>query len=217
MPGVTSEQVPGYVEQMFDRPPTDANSYWVTFFALDQRLGLKGADQLLVRVSLEAALAYPLQTASIILQKAFEAYLNPLHFAVPLVDVFPPLPMEAFHPPLSDEIAAAGDFTDAHPSELDRAIDRNVRWTMRIAILMAILTLPIALRAHTWRVTIALLVFSLYLNSVIIIGTSPLFRYTIYAIPLALMCAFIGTVSVISALRPLGLAVYSKVSGGMKG
>jgi len=211
MPGVTPEQVPAYVEQMFQWPPADVNFFHVAMYGLDQRLGLAGADQLLLRASLEAALAYPIQTSWMFLQKGFEIYFNPPQLAVPLTESFPPLPTAAFHPPLSEEIAAAGDSTDANATAFDRAIDRNVRWMMRIAIVVAILTLPIALRCRTWRVTIALLLFGLYLNGVVIVGGISLFRFAIYAIPVNLMCAFIGAVALISALWPRATVLYSKV------
>jgi hypothetical protein len=196
---VTPERVPAYVERMFDGPPgNDANPFWVAFFGLDERLGLKGADRLLLRVSLEAALAYPVQTARLFLERGFQMYFNPMEQAVPLYPQFPP---GTFRPPLSEEIAAAGNYTG--PTEFDWTIDRNVRWMMRTAILLGILTLPIALRYPTWRVTIALLVFGLYLNAAVVFTTLPLFRYAFYAIPVNLMCAFVGTVAVISALWPL--------------
>jgi hypothetical protein len=207
---VTPEQVPAYVERMFDWP--DSHFFWVAHFALDERLGLKGADRLLLRVSLEAALAYPVQTAWLFLERGLQIYLNPMELSVPL---HPPFPAGTFHPPLSEEVAAAGNYTDA--TEFDWAIDRNLRWMMRVAILLAILTLPIALRYPTWRVTIALLVFGLYLNTAVVVTTLSLFRYAIYAIPVNLMCAFIGIVSLISALQPLILQLYSKVAAGMKG
>jgi hypothetical protein len=207
---IAPDQLPAYIAGIFDGP--DSNLYWAAFYGLDERLGLAGADQLLLRVSLEAARAYPLQTIWLFLQKAFDVYFNPLELAVPL---HPEFPSGAFRPPLSEEIAAAGDFTNA--TEFDWAVDRNARWMMRAAILAAILTLPIALRYPTWRVTIALLVFGLYLNTPIVVGTMPLFRYALYAIPVHLMCAFLGIVCVISARWPLRLGLYSKVGDGSKG
>jgi hypothetical protein len=209
---VTPERVPAYVERMFDAPsPGDANPFWVAFFGLDERLGLKGADRLLLQVSLEAALAYPVQAARLFLERGFQMYFNPKEPAVPRSPQFPP---GTFRPPLSEEIAAAGNYSEA--TAFDWAIDRNVRWMMRIAILLAILTLPIALRYPTWRVTIALLVFGLYLNAAVIFTTLALFRYAFYAIPVNLMCAFVGTVAAISTLWPLSLGLYSRMGGGMK-
>jgi hypothetical protein len=134
-----------------------------------------------------------------------------LELPVPLHQEFP---SGAFQPPLSKEIAAAGDFT--HATDFDWAVDRNARWMMRVAILTAILTLPIALRYPTWPVTIALLVFGLYLNTPVIVGTMPLFRYALYAIPVNLMCAFLGVVCLISALWSLRFGLYSKLGDGMK-
>jgi hypothetical protein len=72
---------------------------------------------------------------------------------------------------------------------------------MRAAIFMAIITLPVALRYPTWRVTIALLIFGLYLNFAVIVGNTAWFRYAIYAIPVDLMCGYVGTVALVSALR----------------
>jgi hypothetical protein len=206
---VTPDQVPAYIAGIFDAP--DSNLYWTAFYGLDERLGLAGADQLLLKVSLEAARAYPLQTIWLFLQKTFDVYLNPLELAVPL---HPQLPQGTFGPPLSEEIAAAGDYTNA--TAFDWAIDRNARWMMRAALLVAILTLPIALRAPTWRVTIALLIFGLYLNTPIILGTMPLFRYALYAVSVTLMCAYIGIVSLIS-VWPLSFKPYLKLGDGAKG
>jgi hypothetical protein len=62
-------------------------------------------------------------------------------------------------------------------------------------------TLPIALRYSTWRVTLALLVFGLYLNFAVIVGNTALFRYAIYAIPIDMMCGYIGVVATVSTLR----------------
>jgi 4-amino-4-deoxy-L-arabinose transferase-like glycosyltransferase len=206
---VAPDRLPAYVAGIFDGP--DSNLYWTAFYGLDERLGLAGADQLLLRVSLEAARAYPLQTIWLFLQKTFDVYFNPLELPVPLHGQFP---AGAFQPPLSEEIARAGDFTNA--TQFDWAVDRNARWMMRAVMLAAILTLPIALRYPTWRVTVALLVFGLYLNTPIILGTMPLFRYALYAIPVNLMCAFLGIACLISARWPLRFGLYSKVGDGMK-
>jgi hypothetical protein len=130
------------------------------------------------------------------IDKTSIVYLNPDDFAVPLHGQFPP---GTFQSRLVAEIAAAGDYTN--PTGTDYAIDRNIRWLMRGAILLAIITLPVALRYPTWRVTIALLVFGFYLNFAVVFGNQPLFRYTIYAIPPNLLCAYIGTVALVSALR----------------
>ena len=111
----------------------------------------------------------------------------------------PPFVPGYFQEVLADEVAAAGDYTT--PTRVDYAIDQNVRWLMRIATLVAVITLPFALRYHTWRVTIALLVFGLYLNVAVVVGNSPLFRYGIYAIPVNLLCGYAGAVAVFAALR----------------
>ena len=96
-------------------------------------------------------------------------------------------------------VAAAGDYSGV--TSADHAIDRNLRWLMSGAIVLAIVTLPIALRYPTWRVSIALLIFGLYLNFTVAAGNHPLFRYAIYAIPATLLCAYIGAVASASALR----------------
>jgi len=67
------------------------------------------ADRLLVQVCLEAALTYPIETARLFLEKGLEVYLNPWMLVVPVHPQFPP---EFFHPPVSNEIAAAGDYTN---------------------------------------------------------------------------------------------------------
>jgi hypothetical protein len=206
---IAVEQIPAYVAGIFDGP--DSNLYWAAFYGLDERLGLDGADRLLFRVSLEAALAYPVQTVWLFLQKTYEVYFNPVEMSVPFHSEFP---QGMLHPPLSEEIAAAGNFTNATPFDL--VVDRNARWLMRAAVLAAILTLPIALRYPTWRVTIALLALALYLNTPVVLGTPPLFRYALYAIPVNLMCAFLGIACVISALWPSRLALFSKAGEGMK-
>jgi hypothetical protein len=61
--------------------------------------------------------------------------------------------------------------------------------------------LPIALQYPTWRVTIALLIFGLYLNLAVVVGINPLFRYAIYAIPANLLCAYLGAVALVRVLR----------------
>jgi hypothetical protein len=84
---------------------------------------------------------------------------------------------------------------------------------MRIAVLVALIALPFALRYHTWRVTIALLVFGLYLNVAVVVGNSPLFRYAIYAIPVNLLCGYAGAVAVLSAVVERYLKKFVAVNG----
>jgi hypothetical protein len=192
---VTPEEVPAYVDRSFSA--FDSNFFaMLAFTALNERLGLKEADRLFLQVSLEAALAHPVETAWLFIDKGLTVYLDPNDIAVPLYAQFAP---GTFQSALAKEIAAAGDYTK--PTSADWAIDRNLRWLMRGAILVAIITLPIALRYPTWRVTIALLVFGLYLNFAVIVGGLPQFRYAIYAVPANLLCAYIGTVALVSARR----------------
>jgi hypothetical protein len=134
-------------------------------------------------------------TERLSLEKASRLYLDPWLLAVPLHPKFDP---GVFSPPLSDEIAAAGDYTGA--TNTDRAIDENLRWLMRAAIVVALVTLPIAFRYSNWRVMVALLVFGLYLNFPALLGNSPLFRHAIYAIPVNLLCAYVGIVALVRAL-----------------
>ena len=191
---VPPKNVPAYVDRIFSTP--DPN-FWalLAFTALKERLGPKQADRLLVRVCLEAMLAYPVQTARLVIERMLDVYFEPLMSAVPL---HPEFQSGTFRSPLADEVAAAGDYTNA--TSIDRAIDRNLRWLMRGAIVLAIFTLPIALRYRTWRVTIALLFFGFYLNFAVAVGNHPLFRYAIYAIPATLLCAYAGLVAVASTL-----------------
>jgi hypothetical protein len=104
-----------------------------------------------------------------------------------------------FQAPLAEEIAAAGDYATA--TSTDYAIDRNLRWLMQGAMVLALITLPIALRYPTWRATIALLALGLYLNLAVAVGNHPLFRYAFYAIPTTLLCAYIGAVASASTVR----------------
>ncbi len=134
-------------------------------------------------------------TERLSLEKAYRLYFDPWLAAVPLHPKFDP---GVFSPPLSDEIAAAGDYSGA--TNTDRAIDENLRWLMRAAIVVALVTLPIAFRYSNWRVMVALLVFGLYLNFPALLGNSPLFRHAIYAIPVNLLCAYVGMVALVRAL-----------------
>ena len=61
--------------------------------------------------------------------------------------------------------------------------------------------------------TIALLVFGLYLNVAVVVGNSPLFRYAIYAIPVNLLCGYAGAVAVFAALRKRYLKKSVAVNG----
>jgi hypothetical protein len=188
-------EVPSFIDKSFAEP--NAEFYWTLgFTALNERLGLAAADHLLVQVCLEAVLAYPLETAWLLLDKAYQIYLDPLMLATPAHGELPP---GSFHSPLAEEVAAAGDYTN--PTSMDFIIDNNLRWLMRAAILIAILTLPIAFRYSTWRVTFALLTFGLYLNFAVIVGNTSLFRYAIYAIPIDMVCGYIGVVATVSTLR----------------
>ena len=156
----------------------------LSFTALKERLGAKEADRLLVRVCLEAALAYPIQTARLLTQRMVAVYFDPWMLAVPMHPQFQP---GTFQSPLADEIADAGDYAQASAS--DYAIDRNLRWLMRAAILMAVIALPIALRySSLLRVAIALLIFFFFLNIKVAVGNLALFRYAFYAVPLNLWC-----------------------------
>ena len=134
-------------------------------------------------------------TERLSLEQAYRLYFDPWLAAVPLHPKFDP---GLFSPPLSDEIAAAGDYSGA--TNTDRAIDENLRWLMRAAIVVALVTLPIAFRYSNWRVMVALLVFGLYLNFPALLGNSPLFRHAIYAIPVNLLCAYVGMVALVRAL-----------------
>jgi len=192
---VPPSEVPTFVDKSFAEPNADFYTM-LGFTALNERLGLAAADRLLVQVCLEAVLAYPLETASLLIDKAYQIYFDPLMLATPAHGQFPP---GSFHSPLAEEVAAAGDYTN--PTSADFIIDNNLRWLMRLAILVAIVTLPIALRYHTWRVTLALLIFGLYLNFAVIVGNTALFRYAIYAIPIDMMCGYIGIVATVSNLR----------------
>jgi hypothetical protein len=188
-------EVPSFINKSLAEP--NAEFYWMLgFTALNERLGLAAADHLLVQVCLEAVLAYPLETAWLLLDKAYQIYFDPLMPATPAHGEFPP---GSFHSPLAEEVAAAGDYTN--PTGADFIIDDGLRWLMRAAILIAIVTLPITLRYPTWRVTLALLIFGLYLNFAVIVGNTSLFRYAIYAIPIDMMCGYIGVVATVSTLR----------------
>jgi hypothetical protein len=204
---VTPEEVPAYVDRGLSTFDSDFFQMLI-FTALNERLGLKEADRLFLQVSLEATMAHPVETARLFIDKGLTVYLNPNDFAVPLHGQFAP---GTFQSRLADEIAAGGDYTN--PTSTDRAIDRNLRWLMRGIIVVAIITFPIALLYPTWRVTIALLLFGLYLNFAIIFGNLPLFRYAIYAIPPNLLCAYIGTIALVSAVRDRWLKRSVTVNG----
>jgi len=147
-------------------------------------------------VCLEAALSYPLQAAELVVRRLADAYFDPLMTVVPL---HPHFDVGTFQSALADEIAAAGDY--AYQTNFDRILDVGVRWFMRVVMVLAIITLPISIRYSTWRVTIALLVFGLYLNFAVAVGNEAHFRYAIYAIPANLLCAYVGIVALASMLR----------------
>jgi len=192
---VPPEDVPAYIEKSFAEP--DADFYlMLSYIALKERLGAEKADRLLTRVCLETALAYPVETVRLITERLFQVYFNPWLLAVPVHPQFQP---GTFQGQLATEIAAAGDYSTA--TRIDYAIDRNLRWLMQGAIVLALITLPIAFRYPTWRATIALLALGLYLNFAVAVGNHPLFRYAFYAIPTTLLCAYIGTVALVSTVR----------------
>ena len=192
---VPPNDVPAYVDKILSVPDPDS---WVmlSFVALKGRLGAKQADRLLVRVCLEAALAYPVQTARLLMKRLADVYVNPRQLAVP---VHPQFPSGTFQPPLADEMVAAGDYTNA--TSMDYAVDRNLRWLMRGAILMALITFPVLFRYPNWRIGIALLLFGLYLNFAVAVGSFPMFRYAIYAIPANVLWAYVGAVALAATLR----------------
>jgi hypothetical protein len=192
---VPPSEVPSFLEKSFAEPDSDFFNM-LAYTALNERIGLGAVDHLLVQVCLEAMLAYPLETVWLLFDKGLSIYFDPLMLAAPAHGEFGP---GYFHPPLADEIAAAGDYTN--PTRVDLIIDQNLRWLMRIAISAAIITLPIALRYTTWRVTLALLIFGFYLNFAVIVGNTALFRYAIYAIPVDMICGYVGIVAAVSALR----------------
>ena len=192
---VPPQEVPAYVERMFTTPDSVAWTM-LAFTALKERLGASEADRLFVRVCLEAALAYPIETARLIMQRMVGAYFDPWMLAIPY---HPKFQAGTFQSALADEVAAAGEYAEV--TSLDLAVNRNLRWLMQGAIVLALLTLPVALRYPTWRITVALLIFGLYLNFAVAVGNHPLFRYAIYAIPASLLCAYIGVVASASALR----------------
>jgi hypothetical protein len=200
---VPPSEVPSFVETSFAQPNSDFFNL-LAYTALNERLGPARTERLLIEVCVETMLAYPLETAWLLFDKGFSIYLNPLMLATPVHEEFGP---GYFHSPLAEEIAAAGDYIN--PIPVDFIIDQSLRWLMRIAILVAIITLPITLRYHLWRVTLALLIFGLYLNFAVIAGNTALFRYAIYAIPIHMLCGYIGIVASVSVLRDR----YLKKSG----
>jgi hypothetical protein len=192
---VPPEDVPPYVEKNLAEPDSDFNAL-LSYTVFKERLGPAQADRLLFRVCLEAALSYPLQVAELVLRRLVDTYFDP---SMTLVPLHPRFDIGTFQSALADEIAAAGDYT--HQTSFDRDLDHAIRWLMRVAIVLAIITLPIAIRYSTWRVTIALLVFGLYLNFAVAVGNDAYFRYAIYAIPANLLCAYIGIVALAAILR----------------
>jgi hypothetical protein len=192
---VPPEDVPAYVEKNLAGPDPYFNAL-LSYTVFKERLGPAQADRLLLRVCLEAALSYPLQVGELVLRRLVDTYFGPSMTVVPL---HPQFDVGTFQSALADEIAAAGDY--AYQTSFDRILDHAVRWLMRVAIVLAIITLPIAIRYSTWRVTIALLVFGLYLNFAVAVGNHALFRYAIYAIPANLLCAYIGGVALAAMLR----------------
>jgi hypothetical protein len=192
---VPPSEVPSFLERSFAEPDSDFFNM-LAYIALNERLGPAQAERLLIQVCVEAMLAYPLETAWLLFDKGFSLYLNPLMLVTPAHGQFEP---GRFQSPLAEEIAGGGDYTN--PTNTDFIVDNNLRWLMRAAILIAIVTLPIALRSATWRATLALLVFGLYLNFAVIVGNTALFRYAIYAIPIDMMCGYIGVVATVSTLR----------------
>jgi hypothetical protein len=192
---VPPEDVPAYVERNLAEPDPDFTAL-LSYTVFKERLGPAQADWLLLRVCLEAAFSHPLGVAELVLRKLVDTYFNPSMTVVPLHAQFD---VGTFQSALANEIAAAGDYT--RQTSLDRTLDHVVRWLMRVAIVLAILTLPMAIRSPTWRVTVALLVFGLYLNFAVAVGNDTYFRYAIYAIPANLLCAYIGIVALTSVLR----------------
>jgi hypothetical protein len=187
--------VPAYIERSLAEPNADFNAL-LSYVAFKERLGPAQADRLLIRVCLEALAAYPLEVSKLLLLRLFETYFDPLMLATPYHGDFAP---GTFHAPLAEEIAAAGDYSN--PTSTDFFIDRSLRWLMRVAVVLAIITLPVALLYTTWRLTIALLFLGLYLNFAVAMGNDPYFRYAIYAIPANLLCAYMGVVALAAMLR----------------
>jgi hypothetical protein len=192
---VPPEDVPAYVDKSLAEPDADFNAM-LSYIAFKERLGPAQADRLLVRVCLEAVAAHPLQAAELVLLRLYDTYFDPLMLATPLHGQFGP---GTFQPPLAEEVAAAGDYTN--PTAADFMMDHNLRWLMRIAVVLTIVTLPVALRYTTWRLTVVLLILGLYLNFAVAVGNDPHFRYAIYAIPANLLCAYIGVVALAALLR----------------
>jgi hypothetical protein len=192
---VPPDQVPALVDKIFNERDSVFLAM-LSFNTFDERLGPKQADRLLLWVCLEAALANPRETAWLLFRKGLQVYLDPYGWVVPVHSEFP---AGTFKPPLADEIAAAGDYSIK--TDFDKAMAEVVRWLMRLTIAVALITLPFALRCRTRAVTITLLMFGLYLNMTIVIGNSPQFRYVIYAIPLNLICAYVGAVAWMAARR----------------
>lgn len=208
---VPPEDVPAYVDRSLAEPDADFNAL-LSYIVFKERLGQAQADRLLIRVCLEAVSAYPLQIAKLLLLRLFDTYFDPLSLATPLHGQFAP---GTFRSPLAEEIAAAGDYTN--PTSTDFVIDRKLRWLMRLSVVLAIVTLPVALRYTTWRLTVALLLLGLYLNFAVAAGNDPHFRYAIYAIPANVLCAYIGLVALAAMLRDRysrGLLLIKPVAKG---
>ena len=102
--------------------------------ALEERLGAKEADRLLVRVCSKAALAYPIQTARLLTQE----WLRSISTRGCLSARAPTISAWTFRSPLAD------DRRGPRLRSMQRhglRHDRNLRWLIRAAILMAVIAL----------------------------------------------------------------------------
>ena len=154
--------------------PADLNRWWAIWQGLDKKIGVSAANQLLLQVTVEAALAHPLKTAVVYGHNLLAATYQ---LNSPYVWLHPPVTIESEK--LEREFRQSGDQTKV--TLLARLVNPFFRASLLTATVFVLLTL--GSHGPAW-----LFCLSLYGYNILAIGASgaPEGRVVFYGLPLLL-------------------------------
>jgi hypothetical protein len=158
--------------------------WWSIWNALDDRLGAAASDALLLRVTLEAILAHPFETALLYGRNFFVAFVLADSPYVWTHRSFGPGWVD---PGLVQEMQASGDPSVATP--LARALDVFFPTVRFLLVVGTIVVAPFAWRSQ-WRMSFVFcLALVIYNQATVALAATPENRYTFYIVPPLLLAA----------------------------
>jgi len=161
--------------------------WWAIWNAMDERLGAGASDALLMKVAIEAILAYPTKIAVTYARNFFAAFVN--NESV-YVTAYPRLNSEKIGTSLSKELETSGDSTKYY----SLANFLNLYFsTMRLILLLCVILLSKKLFFSQWRMQWGFCVLIILYNQIMVAMSGFIEnRYTFYIFPLLIILATMG-------------------------